>query len=371
MADISKITIESGTYNIKDEQARNDLVNLNNYYQLQTNKKIIFIGDSYLEGWTPDGNTTSFGSLVAGKLNANYIEKYLGGVGFSATINNRNFITLLDEITADDTITDIIVAGGYNDRVAKSGIWSGINNFKTLANTKFPNAKIHIGAVGWTTDTEEMYSLTEVVEAYNYTCKELNIHYMSNLEFTLHVYGQVFASDGIHPNQYGQYRIADNIAQCLLKGSCDVIGNYKNITVGSLGSNITSQDLSYSLGATLNNNIVEVSTQGYAQIFLTDPIHLNGSSGIEFKLYDINITSDYSYIIGNMYNFNTCYVPAIIHSNDGTYDNAMIQIIFKNGGVYIKIPSRINRTNSGFADLYITQIQIMSSLHATFNTLWC
>ena len=71
MADISKIQLDNAVYNIKDETARNDLANYETSNDAEIanlklprtffrNKKYILIGDSYGDGYTPDGNVTSW-----------------------------------------------------------------------------------------------------------------------------------------------------------------------------------------------------------------------------------------------------------------------------------------------------------------------
>ena len=371
MADISKITLDSGTYNIKDTTARNSLTALTTDYNLRTNKKFIFVGDSYLEGWTPDGNMTSFADKICQKLGVtSYVKKYLGGTGFGAAINGKTFSTLLSEITADNNVTDIIVIAGYNDRVALSSVWQGIANFKNVANTNFPNAKIHIGFVGWTTDTDQMFPLGEALDLYIYASKELGIHYMGNMEYTLHQYGVCFSSDGIHPNQTGHNRIADNGAECLINGSCSVYHPYNNIPITNVNSDISNQSFSNSLGETMNNGIVEISSQSYCNVFFGTSQHLTSSGGVTVRLFDIDLTRN-TYIIGNKYNFTSCYVPVIIHDDNSKYYNGTGQIIFNSGKIYLKLPGMINLQNNGYLDINVTQVQIMSGIHATFDSLTC
>lgn len=373
MADISKITIESGTYNIKDSTARSQLSSINTWYNRQVNRKLIFVGDSYLEGWTPDGNVTSFADKIALKLgvsNNNYIKKYLGGTGFGAVINGKNFSALLNECTADDDVTDIIVIAGYNDRVALSSVWNGMNDFKNVRNNKFPNATIHVGFVGWTTDTDQMFPLGEALDLYIYTSKELGFHYLDNIEYSLHQYGLNFSSDGIHPNQAGHNRIADNGAQAIVYGACSIYHPYKNIPVTNVNSAISSQSFSNSLGQTMNNGIVEVSMQAYCNVFFGTSQAMSSSGGVTIRLFDIDLTHD-TYIIGNKYNFTSTYVPVIIHDDQGNFYNATGQIIFNSGKIYLKLPGMINTTNSGYLSINVTQVQIMSSIHATFDSLTC
>ncbi len=56
---------------IGEKQKNNDIINIQeDIEKIITNyKKYVFIGDSYGDGYNPDGNTTSWISLLVNKLN--------------------------------------------------------------------------------------------------------------------------------------------------------------------------------------------------------------------------------------------------------------------------------------------------------------
>ena len=341
---------------------------------LVTNKKYIMIGDSYAEGYTPDGNVTSWCENVKSFLglnNDNCIIKYLGGSGFCATVNDRNFITLLDEVNADNSVTDIIVCGGYNDRSYDySQIGTAINNFKTLANTKFPNAKIHVGFIGWTTNSTNLYSLYQTCDNYIRQCTNKGIHFLTNCQYSLHDYN-LFSSDGIHPNSSGSYTLGTKIAEAVINGSCDVIGVYNNIHIKNLNSAISSQNLTDTLGCQLNNNIVQVSTQNQSEIEFSTPQEVSGNLGAYIKIADIDYENHPSYIIGDIYNVCKCYIPLILRTTDYKYYNASGHLCYANGGIYLKIFGMINDTNDNYRTLNINQVQILNGTHAVFESFLC
>lgn len=371
MADISKIQIESGVYDIKDEDARNTLTPINNWYNRETNRKFILIGDSYGEGYTPDGNVTSWiqhFKNILGLTNNNCIIKYLGGAGFCNSVNNRNFITLLDEVTADNNVTDIIVCGGYNDRsYTAQNIDYAMESFKTIANTKFPNAKIYVGFIGWTTNTSNTLSLYNT--CYQYIIQSIGngFNFLNNCQFTLHNY-RYFSSDGIHPKAEGSYSLGLNIVQSYLTGSCDVVVPYNNMYLKNINSDISSQSITTTLGSELNNNIVQVSTQGYSEIQFSTSQSLNGGSGLYCKVGDIDYDNHTSCIIGDNYNICKCPVSLVIRDTNNKYYNANGLIYFKNGSVYIKVLPLINSTNSNYLSLSINQIQILDGFIGVFNS---
>lgn len=152
--DISKIQLENAVYNIKDETARTAIQGiLQTLQNLQKPKKYVFMGDSYGDGYSPDGNTTSWISLLVQKLgltSSQYISTHQGGYRFAYSSSDYNYINLLNALTSDNDLTDMYVCGGYNDNSAsENDILLGIQNFNTLFQQKFPNAKLHIGFIGW------------------------------------------------------------------------------------------------------------------------------------------------------------------------------------------------------------------------------
>lgn len=351
----------------------NDNLNtINTNLSLMLNKKIIFIGDSYAQGYNPDGNTTSWVNLIINKLNlTNSITKYYGGTGFVNTVDNKNFITLLDEITADNEVTDIIVAGGYNDMSHITDIYNGIVAFNNIAKTKFPNAKVHIGAIGWKQDSTALYNLAQVVKEYNLSAKKLNLHYLKNCEYSLHEYGLCFASDNVHPTQYGQDRIAENIIQAFLYGSCSVIYDYANILIKNLNSNVSAQTFTNSLGSTFNNGIVEVSQQNPSEILISTPFNLDGG-GLDFKLGDIKLSDGVkSYIIGNNYKYNIGRLDIIFRTTDFQYYKTTGYFYIKNKELHIVIPPMINDARNNYLNVSINQIQIGSGSQFTSDGLMC
>lgn len=371
MADISKIQLENAVYNIKDETARNLIANNtteinnlkipSNYFK---NKKIILIGDSYAEGYTPDGNVTSWQEYFINLTGlSNTIRKYQGGVGFVNISSNKTFQTLLEEITSDNNVTDIVVLGGYNDTsYNNTQINNAIKSFQLKANEKFPNANIYIGAIGWSKDSSKIYSLNNLVSKYKNNAPLCNCAYLKNMEYSLHEYFDSFSSDGIHPNGHGQYRIALNLIQALLTGGADVQYAYTNINI-TPASGITFSNFN-TLGCILSNNIVEISTQSRASISISPTINASGRN-TEIELGTISS----GYIIGS--SFPICSIPVkVFIQAQGGYYNAMGRLEIRNGKLYINI-GQINSDGSNYqAYTNIAQLQL-DLFHAVFNSDFC
>lgn len=376
MPDISKIQLDSAVYNIKDETARNNLqtfetktnqeiANLKKPKNYFTNKKFLLIGDSYAEGYTPDGNVTSWQKHFINLTGlSNTIQKYQGGAGFVNISNNKTFQTLLEEVTNDTTITDIVVLGGYNDTSYNNQqIYNAIKAFQLKANEKFPNANIYIGAVGWSKDSSKIYPLNNLILRYKTNAPLCNCGYLKNIEYSLHEYFESFSSDGYHPNSHGQYIIALSLIQALLTGSADVQFGYTNINI-TPNTGVTIEGLG-SFGCTFSNNIVEISNQGETSIFrFTTPITASGrTTTIEIG----TLTS--GYIIGS--SFRICRIPVkiIIGCKEG-FKNAMGLLTISNGKIYIEFGQANDTGNNYQTYTDISQIQI-DGFHGIFNSAFC
>lgn len=193
---------------------------------LDFNGKTICIGDSYGEGYNPDGNVTGWPTLLKGYLGLtddNFFSNSLGGAGF---VNGTTFTTLLTQTSHhfnDDDVTNVIVCGGFNDmNVTDHDIINAIYNFKKTANILYPNAQIFVGFIGSSTTMSTRGSLTIPRAAYCSGCTYNGITYLSGVENALHCTA-MFGSDGVHPNTWGEETIAKTISNALLNGYGSVI----------------------------------------------------------------------------------------------------------------------------------------------------
>lgn len=157
------------------------------------------------------------------------------------------------------------------------------------------------------------------------------------------------------------------IKDAFLNGTTQVIRDYANITVKNLDSNVSAQSLSNTLGATINNSVVEVSTQTGADIILTNAVSFSGRAGVDIKIYDM----DYSYIVGNSYGMNTTKVNLILVTDQNKYYNSIGNIEFKNGEVHLLINGFINDSHTNYQSFNLKSIQVIGRIHTTFDTLMC
>lgn len=268
------------------------------------NRKWIFVGDSYSQGYNPDGNVTGWSTVLKGLLgldNDHCIIADYGGAGFS-TSTSHPYEDIIDGLTADEDVTDILFAGGYNDlQAGSSSIGTGMSNCMTLIGTKFPNANVYAAFIGGSKNAIH----GNIYLAYSYyvnNCNSNNIVFLPNTELCLYD-ASLFASDGIHLTQTGQNTVANALYQALNGGYnyC----KYSGITLNTSGYNFNSS--TYPLNLYSNNDISYFSNSN-ARIALsaTEPINVASNGNITIGklsqngLIGIGYTNNQTYSIGNV-----------------------------------------------------------------------
>lgn len=192
------------------------------YYNMK-GRKVLFIGDSYAQGWTPDGQFTGWPEKVIGILGlTDAVHRNYGGAGFVNTVDGHNFGNLGDDVPDKESFTDIVIAGGRNDAT------QSIANVKTAAKTAiahyrstFPNAVIHIGMIcySWENNVNCWYPYS----AYREAAYETGAHYIDGSELAITNMTQM-ASDKKHPLDAGLAAIAQGIASGLAYDSFEAVG---------------------------------------------------------------------------------------------------------------------------------------------------
>ena len=250
----------SNTYLCKDTKGRQ---NLDDYKKVVDKKfedmknRYVIIGDSYLEGYNPDGNVESFGIKLQKMLNVSdedWIMAYYGGTGFVNNVNGKNYKSLTVEAhgrtTKPETITHVIYAGGYNDSSYTSeNIQTAITDCYYKMHELFPNAVMYLANIGSTfSNNEVLWHLHDNV-LHGFNCsggadKQIcSLGYIGN---ALHERGML-ASDGFHPTDWGQWVIALALSYKLRGGEYEPVGrfidfNCSNITTGVSSSTVKGKE---------------------------------------------------------------------------------------------------------------------------------
>lgn len=178
---------------------------------------MVFIGDSYGAGWTPDGFVTSWIDYTVQNLGLHSNQKIvnaLGGAGFARAEDEYKFSTLLNQLTADNDVKYVVICGGYNDIWSSStAISDGMSACKTIVQTKFPNATLCIGFIGNTLNSEYATNVSTTRANYASCASALSLVSLNNLNvLTL---PDMYSSDGIHPNANGERTLATAISNAI------------------------------------------------------------------------------------------------------------------------------------------------------------
>lgn len=198
----------------------------------RVNKNVVLIGDSYDEGYTPDGNVTGWGAKLISQMSyCTFVNKYSGGAGFShvSASTGKKFIDLLNEAgnsmseAERNNVSLVLVAGGMNDRdQTKADLINAVNAFASRCRELYPYADCTFAFIGWSSQSSIRNQLRTLCSNLR-SCRSSGMKIITSTAFTLHDYSY-FSSDGIHPNNDGQNALAETLAGV-------VLGSEPNITI--------------------------------------------------------------------------------------------------------------------------------------------
>lgn len=345
------------------------ITEIENNIEEMNRKKWIFVGDSYSEGYTSGGTITSWSQILKEKMNLTNDNCTIvdnGGTGFANAQNS--FAMLLDNLEEDLEVTDILIAGGYNDLSwSSTNILQGFADVKTVIDSKFPNSKVHIAFIGGTTNQYHGNIHLKVIEYLNGSMN-CNFNFLNNVWYPLYSEERL-ATDGIHPNLSGQNAIANALYQAFNGGYNYYLFNDIIIdnSQSDLGLSGTTQLHHYS-----NNNLSTLSNYSGTKIYtidtsLTIPWSYNGS----IKIGKLQSRAG---IIGTNYYNNSLMIigPVIVQDIsselNGYYTVNAQLYVNENGDVYLKrMPSTTDDHSTYLSFTKIRQIQI-PVFSSVFNT---
>ena len=192
----------------------------------QPAKKYLFIGDSYGDGYSHDGNNSGWCEYLAqamGLSSGQYESVHQGGSGFA----NAGFLARLNAAVGSG-FTDIVVLGGFNDyNSTAADIATGISNFCSRAKTLFPKSTVYIGCVGWIKEgtgesayqnwQEVRAAITDKVLPTYQACGKYGAKYVSFSEYLL-TDDLMTNTDGYHPGEAGNKAIAQGMINGIATG---------------------------------------------------------------------------------------------------------------------------------------------------------
>ena len=204
----------------------------------QTGATLLCVGDSFLQGYNPDGNVTNWGMLLGKMLgisSANTKINAYGGTGFSNTVSGNSFSTLVDDAHNEGFNPSIIViGGGINDyQVETTQLKTAAQSVVQKCLTYWPNADIYIfpmlmGCAYYqlNTSTKENAICQGAIDAGNGTANEGKVHVCHSCWTWNYDYPERVASDNIHPNATGQRVIAKSMLSAMTGGNPTVDSFY-------------------------------------------------------------------------------------------------------------------------------------------------
>lgn len=368
--------ITNGTLNqIINQEIFTDLSNkintLSNQVSTINNEKYLFIGDSYAEGYTPDGVVTSWCKFTKQLMNIkdeNYYSFYKGGVGFTNNGFQELLTTAINSIQDKQNVKHIIVGGGYNDANSYTTISVGMKMFVDTCKINFPNAKIYILPIGWCVEglttglhiNQKISNLVNVVLEYQRNSVICGVGYVDGIYSSLHS-NNFFSSDFVHPNQNGQYNIALSLSNFLNNGTFNTVEYMK--TEDIFANNVYENGISSSIkcvatvdGKNTNLNLTTGTITGNFANYV-----LNGTV---IKLGKIR-----SAVI-NGCNLKTIFnTKVIVKTTDNKYYCVDGTIWIANNILNISL-LMINEENTNFKTLSISEITIYQTPQpVTVNSL--
>lgn len=322
----------------------------------RSKRKLIFIGDSYGDGYTPDGSYTGWCDRLKNKLvnchfsADNIYINHKGGASFSNPSNN--YLTLLKgvQVSNKKMVTDVLIGGGYNELAygdQASTVRSNIDTLISYVQSTYPNAIVHFAPFGVAfKNRNNQFALRyKLMPAYTAKACYKNQPFVvvPGAENILS-FENMMSSDGIHPNEWGLECIAEYLKGYILGTGSSAIDK-RQLSVGLNGGTFTGTMYGQCLG---DINI-------YRIIFDSSVKHLNSNGASWFKLYTPVRTNAFPWRAPNM---GYTDANAIIQANGGFFDVPVKFNVSNSNELYMQIKQCNSAHNNYQSYSNITQIQL-------------
>lgn len=328
----------TGNYNAQVEAYRQkveeEIARTNNLYS----RNIKIITDSY-------GTTNGDGSTIITPY-TQYLQNYLGlnsdtyeykaqnGAGFG----NGQFLSQLNTMEDDDSVTELYVFGGWNDissRHIRADVWSGMDSFSAAAHAKFPNAKIYLGLLAYAYDITAA-SMDLLDELLTTTYAQCTRHGFNGFLDTFGIcatnvadmWANISTDQGkAHPSTTGSLFIAMRLAPIILKHSPAYRYTYPLTLVPETGITIVGSP-----------TIKQHSVNGQVSMEYLNSISIEGNFTLPtlFGSSDLVICSVNSCINNSAKSAKAVTVP-IRYKTDGNYIDAIGVLKYYNKQLSIRI----------------------------------
>lgn len=344
----SEYWILTGNYNSQIEAYREEVEKLKKSLVI---KNVLCIGDSYLAYNSQEMETSSWGAFLRIYLGEKNNVR-LNGLGGSGFVGNaaKTFGDLLTESYNNmskeerENISDVVVCGGLNDasaiadaKTTMSNVTTAMRTFFTNAISYFPNAKIHVGCIGWMATgfgNRDIYisQLRNIVEVYrkapNYSTAG-KVSYLNGVEYVMAgLPSNYYKADLIHPTASASNELGIAIYNALLSGSsAGMYRSYEPITLTPSGK--ATEITGLTLKATVEKDKMNLIGGVFGlKLNVTD---LTALKEIEIATcgQPIRATTSNPLTIG--------ITVAIFPGKSGTYDMVNGELKFANSRVTLKL----------------------------------
>lgn len=282
--------VKTGDYNGAISSLQDQIDDINSEIEHIADRKYIFIGDSYGDrpvNWID--NVVSMMNLAFG----DYYKSAVGGAGFAfGTTFQSQLTTLASSIADKDSITDIIVGGGFNDRAQnQANVATAIGNFVTYAKLTFKNARVHIGFIGWSFNSEFVSELiaNDVLNTYK-QCAKYGAAYIDHSDEVMHdsrlfdqepqaPYTLYLGYQYVHPSSAGSQAIANCIANYLISNDgVSYDGQIEVVPTFSGGASLGVGDPTLIMRKNGNNVVVGRKFYTLLTVNFSSPVNMNGAT---------------------------------------------------------------------------------------------
>ncbi len=324
----------------------------------RSKRKLILIGDSYGDGYTPDGHETGWCDKLKNKLvnchfsADNIYINHKGGASFSNPSNN--YLTLLkgveSQVNNKKMVTDVLIGGGYNELAygdQKTTVQNCIKTLISYVQSTYPNAIIHFAPFGVAfKNRDNQFALKyKLLPMYKTAAcyADLPFVVVPDAENVLSI-ENMMSSDGIHPNGWGLEYLSEFLKGYML-GTGSSAMEKRQLGVGLNGGTFTGTIYGQCLG---DINI-------YRIMFDTTVKNLNSNGPNGFKLYTPTRTNAFPWRAPNM---GYTDANAIIYANGGFYDVPVKFYVTNKNELYMQIKQCNSAHNNYQSYSNITQIQL-------------
>lgn len=328
----------------------------------RTKGDILFIGDSYADGYTPNGTITSWIELVIKALsNTHDINTYSyheGGVGFSNGGYNELLVKAKNELTdiQKKNISTIYIGGGFNDwnqtfNSIKAGINTVVNTIKNAFGTQVVIYADWFGkgVTNKTTGVHSDFDFSTLAQVYGYTVNYLNsVGFSSDNDAIMTLtLDSMFSDDYVHPSEKGQTAISNYVVGRLLSGKGVFSLQGTNTTGGSVQLQVMPMTSNFcEIAPTKFQYFADITTASYT---------LNGNTHI-----DLGQTISFN---ATLQTDSDAYLPAYFSIHDATNSKyitcgGLIELHVSNKTLNVRaVPLAVQDDGKNYLTITTNQIQ--------------